>query len=154
MLFRLAVATMTLATLAPLAGCSQSADDGAAENAALATPVPPGMVRGTVLETMNSGGYTYVFMDTGEDQRWVAAIETPVQVDDVVQTDQGMPMTGFTSKTLDRTFNVVYFVASLQNLSTDAQTAAPAAGQVPPGHPPIGGEAESAVAAVEAYEEG
>jgi hypothetical protein len=45
-------------------------------------------------------------MDTGQDQRWVAALETPVQVGDVVQTDEGMAMTGFTSKTLGRTFNV------------------------------------------------
>ncbi len=154
MLFRLAVATITLAALAPLAGCSKSADDAVAENAALSAPVPPGMVRGTVLETMNAAGYTYVFMDTGEDQRWVAAVETPVQVNDVVQTDQGMPMTGFTSKTLDRTFNVVYFVGSLQNLSRDSQTAAQAAGDMPAGHPAISGAAESAVADIEAYEEG
>jgi hypothetical protein len=103
MLLRLAVAAMTLSLLAPLAGCSKSADEPAAENAALATPVPAGI--------------TYVFMDTGQDQRWVAALETPVQVGDVVQTDEGMAMTGFTSKTLGRTFNVVYFVSGLQNLT-------------------------------------
>jgi hypothetical protein len=154
MLFRLAVATITLGVLAPLAGCSKSADDTAAENAALSTPVPAGMVRGTVLETMNAGGYTYVFMDTGEDQRWVAALETPVQVNDVVQTDQGMAMTGFTSKTLDRTFNVVYFVGSLQNLSRGPQPATQAAGEMPPGHPAIGGAVESTGVAIEAYEEG
>jgi hypothetical protein len=154
-LLKLAVATLTLSLLAPLAGCSKSADEPAAENAALATPVPPGMVRGTVLETMNSGGYTYVFMDTGQDQRWIAAMETVVREGDVVQTDQGMAMTGFTSKTLDRTFNVVYFVSSLQNLSGGSQPLAQVSGEMPPGHPDIGGgEAATAVAAVEAYEEG
>ena len=156
MLFRLAVATMTLSLLAPLAGCSKSADEPAAENAALATPVPAGMIRGTALETMNSGGYTYVFMDTGQDQRWVAALETPVQVGDVVQTDEGMAMTGFTSKTLGRTFNVVYFVSGLQNLSGSSQPPAQAAGEMPPGHPDIssGGQAASAAVDVAAYEEG
>ena len=153
-LLRLALATITLAVFAPLAGCSKSADDEVAGNAALSAPVPPGMVRGTVLETMNAAGYTYVFMDTGEDQRWVAALETPVQVNDVVQTDQGMAMTGFTSKTLDRTFNVVYFVASLQNLSRDSQQSAQAAGEIPPGHPAIGGTVESTVANIDVYEEG
>ena len=54
MLLRLAVATMTLSLLAPLAGCSKSADEPAAENAALATPVPPGMIRGTVLDANNN----------------------------------------------------------------------------------------------------
>lgn len=156
MLLRLAVTTMTLSLLAPLAGCSKSADEPAAENAALATPVPPGMVRGTVLETMNSGGYTYAFMDTGQDQRWIASLETPVQVGDVIQTDQGMAMTGFTSKTLGRTFNVVYFVGGLQNLSGGAQPTAQASGEMPAGHPDIsgGGQAASAVAEIAAFEEG
>jgi len=148
---------LALCLLLPLAGCSKSADEPAAENAALAAPVPPGMVRGEVLETMNSGGYTYVFMDTGQDQRWVAALETPVVVGDIVQTDQGMAMNGFTSKTLDRTFNVVYFVGSLQNLSGGSPPPAPqATGEMPAGHPDIsGGDAAAVVAAdLEAFEEG
>lgn len=153
-IFRLVVVAITVGLLAPLAGCSKSADEPAAENAALATPVPPGMVRGTVLETMNSGGYTYVFMDTGQDQRWVAALETSVGVGDVVQTDQGMPMTGFTSKTLNRTFNVVYFVGSLQNLTGGTPSPAQAATTMPAGHPDIGGDTAAAASAIEAYEEG
>ena len=154
MSFRHACAALALSLLLPLAGCSKSADEPAAENAAVATPVPPGMVRGEVLETMNSGGYTYVFMDTGEDQRWVAALETPVAVGDIVQTDQGMAMNGFTSQTLDRTFNVVYFVSSLQNLSGGSPPPAP--GQMPQGHPDISGagQAAAAVTDIAAYEEG
>jgi hypothetical protein len=154
-LSKLAVAAMTLSLLAPLAGCSKSADEPAAENAALATPVPPGMVRGTVLETMNSGGYTYVFMDTGQDQRWIAALETTVKVGDVVQTDQGMAMNGFTSKTLNRTFNVVYFVGGLQNLSGGSQPQAQTSGELPTGHPEISGGTETAaIAEITAFEEG
>jgi hypothetical protein len=156
--FKYALAALALSLLVPLAGCSRSADEPAAENAALATPVPPGMVRGEVLETMNAGGYTYVFMDTGQDQRWIAALETPVAVGDIVQTDQGMAMNGFTSKTLNRTFNVVYFVSGLQNLSGGSQPTAQASGEMPAGHPDVsGGAAVPAVAAVpdiEAVEEG
>jgi hypothetical protein len=153
---KFAVTALTLSLLAPLAGCSKSADEPAAENAALATPVPPGMVRGTVLETMNSGGYTYMFMDTGQDQRWIAALETSVNVGDVVQTDQGMAMNGFTSKTLNRTFNVVYFVGALQNLTGGAQPPAQASGEMPAGHPDIsgGGTEVAAVADIAAYEDG
>jgi hypothetical protein len=134
---KLTVAILALG-LAGLAGCSKSADEpvaAASDNPALAAPVPAGMVRGTVLETMNSGGYTYVFMDTGQDQRWVAAMETAVQVGDVVQTAQGMPMQGFTSKTLNRTFNVVYFVDALQNLSASVQ--GQPLGAMPDSHPPV-----------------
>ena len=82
-LLRLALATITLAVFAPLAGCSKSADDEVAGNAALSAPVPPGMVRGTVLETMDSGGYTYVLVDTGAEQLWAATQQTAVKVGDV-----------------------------------------------------------------------
>ncbi len=156
MSFRRVFAALALSLLLPLAGCSKSADEPAAGNVALSTPVPAGMVRGEVLETMNSGGYTYVFMDTAQDQRWVAALETPVAVGDVVQTDQGMAMNGFTSSTLNRTFNVVYFVSSLQNLSGGSQPPAQPSGELPAGHPDIsGGDAATiAVPDIEAYEEG
>ncbi len=114
------------------------------------------MVRGTVLETMNSGGYTYAFLETGQDQRWVAALETPIAVGDVVQTDAGMVMTDFTSKTLGRTFEAVYFVSGLQNLTGASQPPAGVSGEMPAGHPDIGGTASAAPAAasLEAYEDG
>jgi hypothetical protein len=143
---RLTVAAMTVGLLFALAGCTKSADEPVADNPALAAPVPPGMVRGTVLETMNSGGYTYVFMDTGQGQRWVAARVTPVQVGDIVQTDQGMPMADFESKTLNRTFEAIYFVAGLQNLSSPVAAEAP----MPAGQP----STETAEIEVEALEPG
>ena len=154
---KLVLAAIVVSLLSAIAGCSKSADEPAAENAALATPVPPGMVRGTVLETMDSGGYTYAFLDTGQDQRWVAALETPVEVGDVVQTDAGMVMNGFTSKTLNRTFNVVYFVSILQNLTggaTPAQASTRTPGEMPAGHPVISGAAAGTDTTVEAFEEG
>ena len=101
-----------------LAGCTKSADEPVAENAALATPAPAGMVRGTVLETMNSGGYTYILLDTEQDQRWIAGMETVIQVGDVVQTSQGTAMTGFVSKTMARPFDLIYFVDVMQNLTS------------------------------------
>ena len=61
-----------------------------------------------------------------------------VQVGDTVQAFQGMPMTNFESKSLNRTFDVVYFLGALENLSTPA-TSAMSEGQpssaLPPGHP-------------------
>lgn len=152
---RLALAAVAVSLLGAVAGCSKQADEPAAENPALSAPVPQGMVRGEALETMNSGGYTYVFLDTGQDQRWVASMETTVEVGDIVQTDVGMPMNGFTSKTLDRTFNVIYFVGGIQNLSRDPQPAPQAAGGMPAGHPDISGsDAPAADATIDAYEAG
>ena len=60
---------LMLGVLLALTGCNASEEAAVADNPALATPVPGGMVRGTVLETMDSGGYTYVLVDTSQDQR-------------------------------------------------------------------------------------
>jgi hypothetical protein len=114
------------------AGSSQQAE---ADNPALAMPVPAGAVRGTVLETMNSGGYTYVYVETDKDKRWIAARQTAVKVGDVVQSQEGMPMSDFTSQTLDRSFDIVYFVDAIFNLSSPAQPGGHPGGPLPQGHP-------------------
>ena len=97
-----------MALLLTLSGCTKSGDTPVADNPALAAPIPAGMVRGEVRETMNSGGYTYVYIESGENGRWLAGREVAVQVGDVVQAFEGMPMYGFESKTLNRIFDVVY----------------------------------------------
>ena len=116
----LAVAGLALALLLTVSGCTKSDETTVADNPALAAPIPAGMVRGAVLETMNSGGYTYVLIGTEQIHRWLAARETTVQVGDVVQAFEGMPMEQFESKTLNRTFDVIYFVDALHNLSAPA----------------------------------
>ena len=146
---RLTVAAMTVGLLFALAGCSESEKAPITENPALAAPVPAGMVRGTVLENMNSGGYTYVFIETAQDQRWVAAMDTSVQVGDIVQTDQGMPMAQFESKTLNRTFEVVYFVGALQNLSAPVAPDGQASGAMPPDHPTMDATDQAKAADIE-----
>ena len=132
------VTALALGLLGVQAGCSRSEQEGNAESAAASAPVPAGMVRGTVIETMDSGGYTYVQIETDTDKRWMASRQIAVKVSDVVQANEGMPMQDFTSQTLDRTFQVVYFVDSLQNLSSDAAPAALPHPIPPAGHPPTG----------------
>ena len=127
----------TLAMLLVVSGCNAPEKEAIADNSALSQPVPAGMVRGTVLETMDSGGYTYVLIDTTEDQRWAAAQHTSVNVGDVVQIGSAMPMANFTSKTLDRTFDVLYFVDGLQNLSAPVDANAGTSGAMPEGHPAL-----------------
>lgn len=67
---------------------------------------------GTVIETMNSGGYTYVQIDMGNEKIWVAGPVTAVNVGDVLSIGKNMPMNNFHSKTLNRDFDVLYFVSS------------------------------------------
>jgi hypothetical protein len=76
-----------------------------------------------------------VFIKTDQDERWVAVPKTAVLVDDVVQTQQGMPMSNFESKTLNRTFDLIYFAGGLQNLSAPAAAAVESGAALPPNHP-------------------
>jgi hypothetical protein len=155
----LVTATLAAGLLFSVAACTDTAEEPANENPALAAPVPEGMIRGSVLETMDAAGYTYVLLDTAEGQRWVAAQQTAVAVGDIVQTNQGMAMQQFSSPSLDRTFEVIYFSDALQNLSATTLPAGHPATALPPGHPttmaaPAAAGTMIADTAVAAVEEG
>lgn len=69
--------------------------------------------RGSVTETMDASGYTYVKLSGPHGEVWTAARQTGVKVGDEVSFTGGMTMSNFHSKTLDRTFDVIYFVDAL-----------------------------------------
>jgi hypothetical protein len=73
-------------------------------------PANPNVLNGVIVETMNSAGYTYVLLDTDSGKIWAAATETDVRVGQRVSVPAGQVMTGFTSKTLNRTFDEIHFV--------------------------------------------
>jgi hypothetical protein len=116
---------------------------------------------GTVIETMDSGGYTYVHVDVGGTTLWAAAPQFEVKVGDAVIVPNGMPMPNYHSKTLDRTFELVYFVPQVVVTGAPAGTqpsmpgAQPAsAGQPPtdkiPGHEGLtGGDGDGAGAPID-----
>jgi len=89
---------------------------------------------GSVVETMNTSGYTYIQVDTGTEKFWAAAPEFKVAVGDSVVVPEGMPMTDYESKTLNRKFDVVYFVDSVMVGGTLPEAAA---GETPAGHPSV-----------------
>ncbi len=64
---------------------------------------------GTVAETMNSGGYTYILLQTKAKMFWVAIAESTVTVGEEVVLASGMEMIEFHSKSLDRTFDTIIF---------------------------------------------
>jgi hypothetical protein len=98
---------------------------------------------GTVLETMDTGGYTYVQVDTGSEQIWAAAPQFQVAVGDQVSVPAAMPMANYYSKTLDRTFDVVYFAGAISPAG-----ASPGPATTPnSGHP--GGPIATAAASVD-----
>jgi len=90
-------------------------------------------ISGTVVETMNAAGYTYVQVDDGKQKIWAAAPEFSVAIGDNVIVPDGMPMNNYHSKSLDRDFEVVYFVDSVLNPNAPAAPATDAT--MPEGHP-------------------
>jgi len=99
-----------------------------------------GGLTGAVVETMDSGGYTYILLDTSGGKKWAAVGMTPVKVGQQVTVAGPTLMKGFKSKTLDRTFDEIYF----GTLSRPGEVhGSPAAGGgLPAGHPPTGGAAQ------------
>jgi len=78
-----------------------------------AMPGLGGMVRGTVTETMDSGGYTYLLVDTTDGPIWVAASQREVIVGTTVQAS-GAVMPSFRSNTLNRTFEQLMLASSVE----------------------------------------
>lgn len=71
---------------------------------------------GEVVETMNAAGYTYVKIDTDSGEIWAAGPETVVKVGDSV-TASGSIMTGFTSASLNKTFDEIIFSNMIESTS-------------------------------------
>ncbi|MDX2480484.1 MAG: hypothetical protein QNK24_09110 [Desulfuromusa sp.] len=65
--------------------------------------------KGIVVETMNTGGYTYLCVEDNGQKTWAAVRETPIKVGEEVEVAEGAVMTNFTSKSLGRTFDEIIF---------------------------------------------
>ncbi|MCA9784527.1 MAG: hypothetical protein KDC10_11465 [Calditrichaeota bacterium] len=83
---------------------------------------------GKVLETMNSGGYTYVKLDAADGPLWLAGPESKVSKGQTITTDQGSLMTDFTARSLNRTFEKIWFVSSISGGGGAVKSADPHAG--------------------------
>lgn len=69
---------------------------------------------GTVVETFDSGGYTYIQLDTGSGKIWAAIGQATVAVGDSVSLMNGPVMKDFHSNTLNRTFSEIIFSSGLK----------------------------------------
>jgi hypothetical protein len=94
---------------------------------------------GKVVETMDAATYTYVLVDTGKQKVWAAAPKFDVKAGNVVTVANAMQMTNYQSKTLNRTFDVVYFSGSV---SIDGGQPIAALPQLPKGHPGVGNDSK------------
>lgn len=121
------IALLLTIAMIVLAGCQDKTKSEGSQKS-VATPVsdPYGVMKiqkkldgagkkGTVAQTMNAGGYTYVEVadDTGQ-KTWLALPVTKVAVGDKIGYSETPPMANFKSKILNKTFNKILFVPDIR----------------------------------------
>ncbi|HYU24575.1 MAG TPA: nucleotide-binding protein [Thermoanaerobaculia bacterium] len=107
---------MILLMAAALAACAKPA---AAPSKASAQKL-----QGQVLETLNSGGFTYVRLKTGAGETWMVTSPVDVKVGSEVSVSSAMTVEKFESKSLHRTFDNIVF-GSIDGAAPTAHASAP-----------------------------
>jgi len=105
------------------------------------------LITGKVVETMNSGGYTYVNLLKDGKSTWAAIPPQKVEVGQELKLLPGMQMGTFTSPTLKRTFDSIIFSAGVATDGAPEKSGATAGADsqpLPSGHPAIGQMAQPA----------
>ena len=67
-----------------------------------------------VLESLNSGGYTYIQVEEGTNKYWIAMTQRDVKVDQLISFNEQGWMQKFHSKTLNRTFDKILFASDIE----------------------------------------
>ena len=68
---------------------------------------------GTVINSMNSAGYSYIQVEENGAQVWLAVPETHIEPGQSILWDGGAPMRNFTSQSLNRSFDEIFFVSAI-----------------------------------------
>ena len=89
-------------------------------------------VTGEIIETMDTGNYTYIQVRGADKTIWAATERFEAKVGERVTVPGGMVMKNFQSPTLGRTFEELYFTDRVlrEGESESERT-------LPPGHPPL-----------------
>jgi hypothetical protein len=83
----------------------------------------------TVVETFDSGGYSYVAAEQAGKRTWVACPKVKVTVGQKASFLPGQVMQNFTSKTLGRTFDTIVFSNGLAPAPAASPKGKPAPGK-------------------------
>lgn len=120
------------------------------------TSAPPpqagDLLQGTVAEVIQVPNYTYLRLNGPGGETWAAVATDPtLAVGQAVSIGSATQMANFTSKTLNRTFETIWF--GTLSSAGGGGAAAPAmggSGALPPGHPPMNAGGSAAAGALEA----
>ncbi len=113
----------------------------AVKNVSGESKLPP-VLAGKIVETMTTGNYTYICLEKDGRRSWSAVPATEVKLGDTVEILPGTEMGKFTSKSLNRTFDEIYFSSGVKS-DGDKPAAQPASPSpaMPAGHPPLSSNA-------------
>jgi hypothetical protein len=133
--------SVVLLVAVAVAGCKKQEPPAAPQAAAGQPAAAPGAEAGTaiagkVLEKLDAPPYSYLKVQSAKGEVWAAVPKSDVAVGAEVNVGAAMPMEKFESKTLGRTFDLVYF----GTLGGDAPAQAAAPGMPPGGMPPGAGD--------------
>ena len=120
-------------------GPAKAQPANAAPPASLAQPEDPhasAQVTGTVAETMDAGGYTYLRLKTAKGEVWAAVTQATLKTGSEVTIGNASWMEGFESKTLNRGFERILFGSLIAPGGTAAEQAPHAS--VASGAPDVG----------------
>jgi hypothetical protein len=90
---------------------------------------------GTVAEIIDAGGYTYLRIE--ESDTWIATSTMEVSQGTQVEYSGGSEMLNFHSKSLDRTFESIWFVGNVSISGQDTEQLQQGAGSHPSAHDTI-----------------
>lgn len=118
---KLAAIGITLASLAiGPAGCTGPTKATKSTEQAEGSSV----LSGKVTETMDAGGYTYILLEKAGKKTWVAIPVAKIAVGENIKLMGGAEMPGFTSKALNRTFDMIIFSGGLDRGTPPAEASA------------------------------
>lgn len=72
---------------------------------------------GTVVEAMSAAGYSYIQVRENDKMVWLAAPQTQLSAGQKIRWTSGAPMLNFTSQSLNRKFDEIFFVSSVAQTS-------------------------------------
>lgn len=103
-----------LAFVITLFGCSDifSESKSKTQPKSETTQGPP--THGTVINALRGGGYTYMELENHGEKFWVASSVINVKRNDTVSWEGGSVMTNFRSYALNKNFDEIRFVTSIE----------------------------------------
>ena len=76
-----------------------------------------------VAEVIQGSNYTYLRVIENLSERWVAVSKQEIKAGDIFYYDGAMQMNNFTSKELERNFDVIYFISQISKTPITPKTA-------------------------------